>query len=239
MTSAGFSAFRKVWIACGVRPPAMPAAAAGHSGRSAAPAASEQPRNLDLRRLDFLEFRVGVAHAQRLGGHLQIPLRRNHHDLARQLPFERIQFRLRLRRHQNRIPSDHAIGPRRPCLRYGDDRLVLRLQHVSRIELEVPSLAERSPLLQVDIGEAVFLEPLHGPFSGCPVSLRIVQTRAVHIGEVEHVVHHLGIPAQCFFLDSMDRGEIDLLGLLRDGQQGSEEKQGCDKQDFLHRALSV
>jgi hypothetical protein len=35
----------------------------------------------------------------------------------------------------------------------------------------------------------------------------------------------------------MDGIEIDLLRLLRDRQQGGQEKQGCDKKYFLHLAF--
>src|SRR5690348_11258449 len=82
----------------------------------------------------------------------------------------------------------------------------------------VPAAAERSPFLQLRVGEAPFVEPPDGPFGGCLKSRRAGQARAVNVGQVKRIFHHLGV-LERLILDAVDGMKVDLLLRAEPGSQ--------------------
>ena len=74
-----------------------------------------------------------------------------------------------------------------------------------------PAAAERSPLLEMDVGELPLVHCVRGPFGGFLDVRRIGETRAVDIAQVADDFHDFGsCSAKAFFSDLMNRRQIGL-----------------------------
>ena len=114
---------------------------------------------------------------------------------------------------QDRLAGHRSIGSGRPGQRNADQRLILRLDHVRFKMFRGPAAAERSPLFFFR-RQTVLGHSLHHPIRRGFVARRTGETRAIHIGQVEHVIHHLRI-LEGFGLDPIDDQQIHLFA----GQQ--------------------
>ena len=141
-------------------------------------------------------------------------------DLPLRLAPEFVEVGIGGHRRIDRLSLDRSIRSGRPGQWKPDERLILGLDHVPGKARIGPAPAE-GPRLFVDIGEAVFLEALHDPFTCCRIIGRAGQPRAVHIGEIKLVVHDLGVFERLGF-DPVDHREIDRLFTVGEhrGQEG-------------------
>jgi len=109
---------------------------------------------------------------------------------------------------ENRFAGHCTVGARRPHQREADDRRILRLQHVTLVMRVSPASAEL-PLFEFG-GDAVFLEPFHGPVGRLAVSGRVSHAGTVHVREIEQVIHHLRVFKR-LRPDAVDNGKVHVF----------------------------
>src|SRR5579871_4311212 len=73
-----------------------------------------------------------------------------------------------------------------------------------------PTASEGPPFLLLDVLQPEFLQSGDSPVRRPIESRRSGYARPTHVGEVEHIVHHLGV-VEGFGLDSMDDRQIYFL----------------------------
>ena len=129
--------------------------------------------------------------------------------------------------------SHRALRAGTPGQRKSDQRRIDRFKHVAGEVRVGPAAAEGSPGLFVDIGESVLLQPLHHPVARGFEAGRIGEARAIHVGEIKDVVHHLGV-FERFGFDAMNDRQVD--GFFGEGRQGGESNSDGEGTQW-HREL--
>jgi hypothetical protein len=175
-----------------------------------------QTRGIDI----GVQLRVGEAASGWIGGHGEIAGLYRQHDLAAQFALELFEIRVIFERRIDGFRLHGARGAGTPGQWEADERRVRRLDHVSGEVRVVPAAAEGAPRLLVDAGEPVFLQPLDHPIARGLEAGRVGEARAIHVGEIEDVFHHLGV-FERLGLDAMDDREVHrLFGVGGDGRDG-------------------
>src|SRR5260370_18625535 len=115
------------------------------------------------------------------------------HKLAFQLPAVLLHVFFLQDRREERRSGYRTIRAGCPSLRIGNQRKRPGRNHLREKALVGPATAERSPRLQMDVGELPFLHLAGGPGRRLLEVRRIRQTWTVHIAQVADTFHYLGI----------------------------------------------